>query len=60
MQKDLRIGDNLKIVLVGGDCKYYTITGVDKLYYRDAHSALAAAGTETYTEPSVTSAIPSR
>ena len=50
MQKDLRIGDNLKIVLVGGDCKYYTITGVDKLYYRDAHSALAAAGTETYTE----------
>lgn len=48
--EDFRIGDNLKVIYIGGETKYYTITAVDDIFYRDAHSALAAATTETYAE----------
>jgi len=48
--EELRIGDNLKVVLVGGEVKYYTITAIDDIFYRDAHSSLAAGATETYAE----------
>ena len=52
MQKDLRIGDNLRLIMVGGEEKFYSITGVDEIRYKDTHSALAAGGTETYAEVS--------
>jgi hypothetical protein len=48
--RELDIGDNLIVTLVGGDVRYYQITGVDNIYYRDTHAALAAAGTESYAE----------
>lgn len=48
--EDLRIGDNLRVILIGGEVKWYTITAIDDIFYRDAHSALAAAGTESYAE----------
>lgn len=48
--EDLRIGDNLLVKFIGGEQKFFTVTGIDDVFYRDAHSALAAAGTESYAE----------
>jgi len=48
--EDLRIGDNLKVVYVGGEEKFFTITALDDIFYRDAHSTLPAGETETYAE----------
>ena len=30
--KELRIGDNLKLIYVGGQEKYYTISAIDDIY----------------------------
>lgn len=49
---ELYVGDNLEVILIGGEKKYYQITGVDNLLYRNAHSALAADGTESHAEVS--------
>jgi len=48
--EELEVGDNLEVVFIGGQRKYYTITGVDDIFYRDEHSALSAGSTESYTE----------
>jgi len=48
--KDLRVEDNLKVIYIGGEVKYFRIQAVDNIFYKDAHSALAAAGTEDYSE----------
>jgi hypothetical protein len=50
--KRLRIEDNLKVIYIGGEVKWFTITSEDDVFYRDAHDALAAAGTESYAEVS--------
>lgn len=50
--KRLRIGDNLKVIYVGGEVKWFTITSLDDIFYRDAHDALTAASTESYAEVS--------
>lgn len=47
---ELTIGDYLEVNLVGGQKKYYEITGQDYVYYRDTHAALAAGATEAYAE----------
>ena len=47
--KELRIGDNLQVILIGGETKYYQITGTDDIFYKDTHSALASGATEAYT-----------
>ena len=47
---ELTLGDYLEVTLVGGEKKYYEITGTDAIYYRDTHAALAAAATESYAE----------
>lgn len=47
--KGFRIGDNVAIK-IGDAIRYYEITHKDPILYVDDHSALAAAGTESYTE----------
>lgn len=46
--RELRPGDNLEVVTVGGLKQYYRIKKTDDVFYRDEHSALAAAATESY------------
>jgi len=48
--EELEVGDNLEVVFVGGQKKYYTITAVDDIFYRDEHSTISAGATESYTE----------
>lgn len=48
--EELEVGDNLEVVYVGGQRKYYTITGVDEIFYRDEHSAISAGATQSYSE----------
>ena len=47
---ELDLGDYLEVTLVGGQKNWYEITGVDSVYYRDTHTALAAGSTESYAE----------
>ena len=47
---ELRVEDNLKVVYVAGDVRYYQITSIDDLKYPDAHSALATGATESFAE----------
>ena len=42
------VGDYLKVHFIGGEVKYYQITAIDNIFYRDAHSSLSAGSTETY------------
>lgn len=44
--------DNLKVILIGGEVKYYVVSAVDDIFYRDEHSALSAGSTESYAEVS--------
>jgi hypothetical protein len=48
--EELEIGDNLRVIYIGGEEKFYTITSVDDIFYRDEHSSLAAGATESYAE----------
>lgn len=49
--EELRIGDNLLVRFPGTtEEKFFTITAIDDVFYRDAHSALSASGTEDYAE----------
>ena len=49
--RDLVIGDNLEVHYVGGTVKYYKITGIDDIFYEDAHAtAVDAGGMESYAE----------
>ena len=48
--KELRIGDNLKVIYIGGESKFFTVTALDDIFYRDAHDALTAGSTESYAE----------
>jgi len=48
--EELEVGDNLEAIFIGGEKKYYSITAIDDIFYRDAHSALAAGSTESYSE----------
>ena len=51
LQKGLRVGDNIAIREVGGDSiRYFKILNRDTIFLVDSHSALAASGTEDYTE----------
>jgi len=50
--EELEVGDNLEVIFVGGEKKYYTITAIDDIFYRDEHASLAAGATETYAEVS--------
>jgi len=47
---DLRVEDNLKVIYIGGEVKYFQIKSMDDMFYRDAHSAIPAGGTESYAE----------
>lgn len=47
--KELRNGDYLEVLFVGGQKKYFQIKRTDDIFYRDAHAALAAGGTEAFT-----------
>lgn len=48
--EELRIGDNLEVISTGNVPAFWKITGIDPIYYKDAHSAIAAGATETYAE----------
>ena len=48
--EELEVGDNLEVIFIGGEKKYYQITAIDDIFYRDEHSALGAGETESYTE----------
>lgn len=48
----LSIGDCVAVRLPGGEVKYYHILLRDRLFYKDAHSALSAGATESYAEVS--------
>lgn len=48
--EELRIGDNIEVISAGGISNFWKITGIDPIYYKDTHSALAAGATETYAE----------
>jgi hypothetical protein len=50
--KDLRIGDNLKVIYIGGESDFFTITAIDDIFYMDSHDALTAGDTEDYAEVS--------
>jgi len=50
--KELRIGDNLRVIYIGGQEKFFTITAIDDIFYPDTHDALAAGATESYAEVS--------
>lgn len=50
--EDLEIGDNLKVVYPGGEVKFFTITSVDEIFYRDEHSSLSPGTTESYADVS--------
>jgi hypothetical protein len=45
---ELRNGDNLQAIFVGGSIKYFKIRKMDNIFYKDRHAALAADGTESY------------
>jgi len=47
--RELRNGDNLEVVFVGGMVNYYQIIKIDDIFYKDRHAALAANGTESFT-----------
>ena len=47
--EDLRIGDNLSVIYVGGEKKHYKVTGIDEVFLKDVHAPLATATTESYT-----------
>jgi len=47
--RDLRNGDYLEVVFVGGQVRYYQITRIDDIFYKDRHTTLASLGTESYT-----------
>jgi len=49
---DLRVGDCLKVIFVGGESKFFRIEAIDDIIYRDEHSTIAAGGTEAYAEVS--------
>jgi len=46
----LSIGDCVAVRLPGGEVKYYQILLRDRIFYEDAHAALAAGATESYDE----------
>jgi len=48
--EELEVGDNLEVVYIGGQKRYFTITAIDDIFYRDEHSSLSAGSTESYTE----------
>lgn len=47
---DLRVEDYLKVIYIGGEAKYFQIKSMDDIFYRDAHDAISAGGTESYAE----------
>ncbi|MHA1852561.1 MAG: hypothetical protein ACTSUF_03530 [Candidatus Heimdallarchaeaceae archaeon] len=47
--RELRNGDNLEVVFVGGAVKYYQILKIDDIFYKDRHDALSSGGTESFT-----------
>ena len=46
--RELRNGDNLEVVFVGGSIKYYRIRKLDDVFYKDRHAALTRGSTESY------------
>lgn len=46
--RELRNGDNLQTIFVGGAIKYYKIVKMDDVFLKDRHAALVADGTESY------------
>jgi len=46
--RELRNGDYLEVIFVGGEVIYYQILKMDDIFYKDRHAALAADGTESY------------
>ena len=44
------VGDNLKVIYIGGKEEYVTITGIDDIKYRNVHDPISAGSTEAYTE----------
>jgi hypothetical protein len=47
--RELRNGDFLNVLFIGGQRKYYQIIRVDDIFYHDEHTALASGGTEAFT-----------
>lgn len=47
--RELRNGDFLKVLFVGGTIKDYQIIRIDDIFYKDRHDSLASNGTESYT-----------
>lgn len=51
-QKDpmeLRNGDNLEVVFVGGMIKYFKVKKIDDVFLKDKHDELESGETESYT-----------
>jgi len=48
MPRELRNGDNLECIFVGGSVKYFKIKKIDDIFYLDRHSSLAPGGTESF------------
>ena len=46
--RELRNGDFVEAVFVGGSVKYYQILKWDDIFYKDRHAALAADDTESF------------
>lgn len=47
--QELRNGDYLRTIFVGGGSTYHQIIKVDDIFYKDVHTSLAAEGTESFT-----------
>lgn len=47
--EDLTVGDKFKVIYIGGASKFFQITGMDDILYRDIHDDLATDSTESFT-----------
>ena len=47
--RELRNGDYLEVVYVGGTKQYYQILKIDDIFYKDRHDSLASGATESFT-----------
>ena len=47
--RELRNGDFLEAVFVGGTVQYYQVLKIDDIFYQDRHAALTRGSTESYT-----------
>ena len=47
--RELRNGDFLEVIFIGGTKQYFQIRKLDDVFYKDTHDSLASGSTESYT-----------